>query len=117
MRGLFDGTSLERPVTCEACGLALDRCACPRNAEGRLLPPKLQPARVRREKRRGKVVTVIGGLDPAATDLAALMKELRTSLGTGGTIADGEIEVQGDHRDKVLANLIAKGYPAKFSGG
>jgi len=46
-----------------------------------------------------------------------LLKELRTTLGTGGTIAQNEIEVQGDHREKILANLIAKGYPAKGSGG
>lgn len=117
MSGLFAGTSLERPVTCERCGATLDRCACPRNATGKLTPPSLQPARVRREKRRGKVVTVVAGLDPSATDLAGLLKELRSSLGTGGTVSEGEIEVQGDHREKILANLIAKGYPAKASGG
>jgi len=117
MAGLFDGTNLQRPVTCELCGTPLARCKCPRNTAGKLTPPKLQLARVRREKRRGKLVTVIAGLDPAATDLPALLKELRTTLGTGGTIAQNEIEVQGDHREKILANLIAKGYPAKGSGG
>lgn len=117
MPGLFDGTPLQRPVTCERCGAPLDRCACPRNSAGKVLPPNLQQARVRREKRRGKLVTVIAGLDPVATDLAALLKELRTTLGTGGTVAGGEVEVQGDHRDKVLASLIAKGYPAKAAGG
>jgi translation initiation factor 1 len=117
MAGLFDGTSLQRPVTCERCGKALLACICPRGADGKVLLPKDQPARVRREQRRGKVVTVIAGLDPKASDLAGLLKQLKTTLGAGGTVADGEIEVQGDHRDKVVAWLIKKGYPAKSAGG
>lgn len=117
MAGLFHGTSLERPVTCERCEKTLDECRCPRSADGAVLPPKDQPARVRREKRRGKVVTVISGLDPVATDLQALLKAFRTALGAGGTIADGELELQGDHRDRILAELRAMGYPAKAAGG
>lgn len=117
MSGLFAGTSLQRPVTCERCGKALLACVCPRGADGKVLLPKDQPARVRREKRRGKVVTVIAGLDPKATDLAALLKQLKATLGAGGTVAEGEIEVQGDHREKVIAVLVKMGYPAKASGG
>lgn len=117
MAGLFDGTSLQRPVTCERCGKALLACVCPRGADGKVLLPKDQPARVRREKRRGKDVTVIAGLDPKASDLAGLLKQLKTTLGAGGTVADGEIEVQGDHRDKVVAWLVKMGYPAKSAGG
>lgn len=111
----LDGTRLERPVTCERCGLPHNGCDCPHDATGPVLPPSLQPARVRR--RRGKVVTVVAGLDPNATDLAALLKEWRATLGAGGTISEGEIEVQGDHRERILADLVAKGYPAKASGG
>lgn len=117
MSGLFAGTSLERPVTCERCGKALLACTCPRGSDGKVLLPKDQPARVRREKRRGKLVTVISGLDPKATDLHALLKSLKTTLGAGGTVADGEVEVQGDHRDKVIAVLVRMGYPAKGAGG
>lgn len=117
MAGLFDGTSLQRPVTCERCELPLDRCACPRAADGGVLLPKDQPARVRREKRRGKAVTVIAGLDPVATDLPAMLKQLKKSLGAGGTVADGEIEIQGDHRDKLVDLLKGLGYPAKPAGG
>jgi translation initiation factor 1 len=82
-----------------------------------VLLPAQQPARVRREKRRGKVVTVIAGLDPQASDLPAMLKHLRSTLGTGGTINEGEMELQGDHRDKVLDYLKSLGYPAKAAGG
>ncbi len=117
MSGLFAGTSLERPVTCERCGKALLACTCPRGADGKVLLPKDQAPRVRREKRRGKMVTVIAGLDAKATDLSALLKQLKSSLGAGGTIAEGEIEVQGDHKEKIIAVLVKMGYPAKGAGG
>ncbi len=117
MPGLFAGTPLERPVTCERCGKAVASCTCPRGQTGSVLLPKDQPARVQREKRRGKFVTVIMGLDPKASDLAALLKHFRTKLGTGGTATSDTIELQGDHRDKVIEHLKSLGYPARPSGG
>lgn len=115
--GLFHGTSLQRPVTCEHCGLPHAKCTCPRGKDGKILLPKDQPARVQREKRRGKWVTVISGIDPHATDLKALAKDLRSRLGAGGSVKDGLIEIQGDHKAKALETLTALGYPAKGSGG
>ncbi|MBC7771299.1 MAG: translation initiation factor [Pyrinomonadaceae bacterium] len=117
MSRLFSGTSLDRPLTCERCGEPLDRCACPRTSGGSILLPKDQQARVRREKRRGKFVTVISGLDPAASDLPGLLKTLRTKYGAGGTISDNELELQGDHKDKLIELLKSMGYPAKGAGG
>lgn len=121
MPGLFDGTPLERPVTCEHCRKPLAECACPRNARGELCLPKDQPARVQRERRRGKFTTVISGLDPDASDLPALLKELRKHLATGGSLAGSKdeptIELQGDHRDRLVDLLRERGYPAKPSGG
>jgi translation initiation factor 1 len=117
MPGLFDGTPLERPVTCDRCEKPLAECACPRDRSGKVLLTKDQPARVRREKRSGKTVTVIAGLDPRASDLPGLLRQFKTSLATGGTVAGGEIEVQGDHRDRVVALLKGLGYPAKPAGG
>ncbi len=118
MSGLFDGTSLERPVTCGVCDRPLARCACPRNEAGTVLLPKNQPARVAREKRRkGKTVTVVTGLDPVASNLAAILSQLKMACAAGGTINDGKIEVQGDHRDRALSILRDLGYPAKPSGG
>jgi len=118
MGGLFAGTSLERPVTCPRCELPLAKCRCPRDAKGEIKLPKDQSPRVRREKRRGKVVTVISGLDPKAADLAAMLKALRSSLGAGGTLTDdNELEIQGDHRDRLVKHLQELGYSAKASGG
>lgn len=117
MSGLFAGTSLERPVTCERCGKAVALCACPRSRTGKIVLPKDQAARVRREKRRGKMVTVIAGLDPDATDLAAMLKEFKAKFGAGGTVSEGEIELQGDHKDKVVEILVQRGYAAKGAGG
>jgi len=117
MPGLFDGSPLERPVTCPACGKARGDCACPRAASGQLCRPADQPARVGREKRRGKWVTVVTGLDPIATDLKALSKTLKARCSAGGSTTDDGIEVQGDHRDAIVAYLKTLGYPAKPSGG
>jgi len=106
MPGLFAGTSLERPVTCAVCEQPLDACRCPRDAAGNVLPPEKQTATVRMEKRgKGKVVTVISGLDPVATDLAALLKQLKGLVGAGGMVESGVVEIQGDHREKIAAKL------------
>jgi len=118
MAGLFSGTSLERPVTCERCSLPSPQCRCPRTRSGRILLPKDQPARVRRERRAGKFVTVIAGLDPDASDLRSLLSELKKSLATGGTISSGaEVELQGDHQSRIVDLLKSRGYPAKPAGG
>ncbi len=120
MSGLFAGTPLERPPTCERCGKPHAQCACPRGTDGKVLDPKAQQVRVRREQRRGKMVTVVAGLaprSPRTDDLPAMLGELKKSLATGGTVAGGTLELQGDHRDRIVAWLIAKGYPAKAAGG
>lgn len=115
--GLFDGTSLERPVTCERCGKPLAECGCPRNAAGEVTLAKDQPARVQREKRRGKWTTVVSGLDSSASDLPAMLKQFKTKLGVGGTVRDDGFELQGDVRDRLVTALKEAGYPAKAAGG
>ena len=118
MSGLFDGTPLECPVTCAACGRPRAQCACPRNQAGDVLLPKDQPARVGRERRRkGKTVTVIAGIDPVASDINALLARLKSACAAGGTINEGRIEIQGDHRERVVAILKELGYPARPTGG
>lgn len=82
-------------------------------------PRKLGTVKVGRETagRRGKGVTVISEvpLDEAALkELAAVLKQ---KCGTGGTVKDGRIEIQGDHRDRLIAELEKLGYKAKRSGG
>jgi translation initiation factor 1 len=122
MSGLFAGTPLERPTTCETCGLVHAKCVCPRGRDGRVLDPKNQPVRVRREKRGGKVVTVASGFSPRSDrtdDLPAMLVQFKKKFATGGKAdsGSGEIEIQGDHRDKLVAHLITLGYPAKAAGG
>ncbi|HEY2036303.1 MAG TPA: stress response translation initiation inhibitor YciH [Steroidobacteraceae bacterium] len=87
----------------------------PRNARA------AAPARVRvgREVagRGGKGVSVISGLPLAAADLAALATRLKRLCGAGGAVREGVIEIQGDHRDRLVAELRLLGYDAKRSGG
>jgi translation initiation factor 1 len=82
-------------------------------------PPRQQTARIARDRkrRRGKTVTVISGLRHDDATLEALLRTLKQQLGTGGTLKDGEIEIQGDHRERVAAALSALGYKVKFAGG
>ncbi len=79
------------------------------------------PARVRvgRETagRSGKGVSVISGLPLAAPELEALASRLKRLCGAGGAAKDGLIEIQGDHRDRLVAELRKLGYEAKRSGG
>ncbi len=115
--GLFDGTPLEQAVTCEHCGKTHALCDCPRGADGKVKLPREQAARVHREKRRGKWTTVVTGLDASATDLKGLLKELKGKLGAGGTTTEDGVEVQGDHKEKVIEVLKRKGYAVKGAGG
>lgn len=117
MPGLFAGTSLEQPVTCAVCGQPTDACGCPRDAVGNVCRSQDQPARVQREKRRGKWTTVVLGLDPAASDLPAMFKVVKKQCSAGGTVTAYGFEVQGDHRDRLVDWLKAQGYPAKPAGG
>jgi translation initiation factor 1 len=75
--------------------------------------------RVSRESkgRGGKTVTVVKGLPLDAMALALLGKQLRTACGSGGTARDGVIEVQGDHCERVMAELQKQGYAPKRAGG
>jgi translation initiation factor 1 len=113
--GLFAGTALERPVTCERCEQPLDHCRCPRRADGAILLPAQQTATIRSEKRgKGKLVTAVAGLDPHASNLTELLKSLKSSCGAGGRLEAGVIELQGDHRAAVEARLREEGYKTRL---
>ncbi len=75
--------------------------------------------RVSRETkgRAGKGVTLVKGLPLGLAELTALGKQLKAACGSGGTVKDGVIEVQGDHVERVMAALTTHGYVVKRSGG
>jgi translation initiation factor 1 len=70
-----------------------------------------------RKRRRGKTVTVVGGLRHDPATLETLLRTLKQQCGAGGTLKDGELEIQGDHRERVAAALAALGYKIKQVGG
>jgi translation initiation factor 1 len=83
------------------------------------LPPRRQTARIALDKshRRGKAVTIVSSLVLSEADMEALARSLKTLCGAGGTVKDGTIEIQGDHRDKIAAHLAGLGYKVKRVGG
>lgn len=83
------------------------------------LPPNQQNLRVEatRSGRKGKTVTIIRGFQAKPETLTDLLKKLKTLCGAGGTVKDNEIEIQGDHRQKIVPFLVQLGYKAKASGG
>ena len=70
-----------------------------------------------RKGRKGKSVTVLRGLAGAAPERKVLLKQLKSRLGTGGALKEGVIEIQGDHRDRVINILEKLGHKAKKAGG
>ena len=101
---------------CPACGNAIGNCTC------RSKKPAVQGdgiVRVGRETkgRRGKTVTVINGVPLDHNRLLKLTQELKQQCGSGGTVKDSVIEIQGDHREKLAEGLKQRGYTVKRSGG
>jgi translation initiation factor 1 len=102
---------------CPNCQRAVAECVCRRGTPGK--PTADGVVRVSRETqgRKGKGVTVITGLALPAPELEALATELKKCCGSGGTVAAGRIEIQGDHRDRLVTELGRRGWQAKRAGG
>ncbi|MBN8580783.1 MAG: translation initiation factor [Anaerolineae bacterium] len=85
----------------------------------RSLPPQQQTAYLHRESggRGGKVVSVVKNLVLTEEDLKTLAKKLKQECGTGGTVKDGMIEIQGEHRQRMAEVLQKLGYKTKIAGG
>jgi len=83
------------------------------------LPPQQQTIYLHRESkgRGGKGVTLLKGLALSEPDLAALCKTLKQACGTGGTVKEGVIEIQGEQREKIAGLLTKLGYKVKVAGG
>jgi translation initiation factor 1 len=96
------------------------RCRRSKPAQATVIAPKVDGiVRVGRETkgRKGKGITVVAGLPITGTELEVLATRLKKRCGSGGTVRDGVIEIQGDHRDVLVAELAALGYVARRSGG
>jgi len=107
--------STESGRMCPACRQAVGACQCKAQA----LPKGDGVVRVSRQSkgRGGKTVTLVKGLALDAAALAALGKTLRSACGSGGTVKDGVIEIQGDHCDRVIDTLKQQGHDPKRAGG
>ena len=101
---------------CPRCGRPAAHCICRPESQ---VPKGDGVVRVGRETkgRKGKGVTVITGVPLGEGDLAALATRLKKRCGSGGTVKDGVIEIQGDQRDVVIAELTALGLKVKRVGG
>jgi translation initiation factor 1 len=108
-------TDSGRVTTCPTCGQPYKNCRCDQSTA----PTKKSDGIVRvmrdRKQRGGKTVTVVTGLPHDV--LTTMGQQLKKLCGSGGTIKEGNIEIQGDHCDKVMAKLTELGYKVKRAGG
>jgi translation initiation factor 1 len=107
---------------CPECGKAQAQCACPSKAQASAQAARAKSDGVVRvsldsKGRGGKSVTVVRGVAVDGAALLALGKQLKAACGSGGTVKDGVIEVQGDHVATVIAALQKLGHTVKRAGG
>lgn len=107
--------STDQGRMCPDCRQSAEACTCgaPHTPAGDGV------VRVSRETkgRKGKGVTLVTGVPLAGDPLKALAKQLKAKCGTGGTVKDGVIEIQGDHRDLLVSLLKEQGWTVKRAGG
>jgi len=91
---------------CPICGLPKDLCVCSE------IEKEQQRIRIRLETRKfGRPTTIVDGINDKNTNLASLAQKLKNACACGGTAKNGQIMLQGDHREKVRQYLIKLGYP------
>lgn len=101
---------------CPGCSKPITQCGC---SQAGMPPAGDGVVRVGRETkgRKGKCVTVVTGLALDAEAFRDLAKELKRICGSGGTVKKGVIEIQGDHRERLAAELKLRGYVVRSAGG
>ena len=100
---------------CPGCGWPADNCQCSSQRAGTAPVPARIVAKLRIEKsgRGGKTVTVVYGLPENGEFLKELSQELKRACGTGGTVVEGGVELQGDRRERARDVLVKRGYVVK----
>ncbi|WP_028582184.1 translation initiation factor Sui1 [Desulfogranum japonicum] len=101
---------------CPLCGISKAQCICRKQLQA---PSQDGVVRISRQTkgRKGSGVCLVTGIPLAEKDLKALAKRLKQRCGTGGTVKNGVIEIQGDHRQVLLTALKDMGYEVKLAGG
>ena len=109
---------------CPTCGKPVAKCACRKGKKKQKTPaqPLSKPDGIVRigrstKGRRGKGVTMVAGIPLSADELKEVAQTLKGRCGAGGTVKDGVIEIQGEHRETLQKALEAMGYKVKQSGG
>jgi len=98
---------------CPTCGWPADRCRCSSGFDQALPDRVTAKLRLESKGRGGKSVTVVDGLPRNAAFLEELLRSLKRSLGTGGTVRGGALELQGDRRDALRGLLAERGFTVK----
>lgn len=109
--------SSEQGEICSVCGLAKSKCACAERKQNEIKGNGNVKIRRETKGRGGKTVTTISGLALPQSKLQEMVTAFKKRCGTGGTVSDGVIEIQGDHRDTLLVELEKRGIKAKLAGG
>ena len=112
--------STESGRICPSCKKPVAECTCKKKKPKSPVKIKFDGIiRVQREVkgRKGKTVTTVSGFPMSANELKILATELKRRCGTGGSVKDGIIIIQGDHRSTLIAELTNRGYTAKLAGG
>jgi translation initiation factor 1 len=106
----------ERGRICPKCGKPIAGCGC---AKKQARPAGDGIVHVGRETKghKGKTVTLVSGVVLPEEALRTLLTELKRQCGAGGSLQDGVIEIQGDHRTTILEELKKRGFTARKSGG
>ncbi len=112
--------STESGKICPSCQKPLSECACKKKKSRSQTNIKYDGIiRIQREVkgRKGKTVTTVSGFQLADDELKNLATQLKRRCGTGGSVKDGVIMIQGDHRNTLIIELKNRGFKAKISGG
>ena len=113
-KGLVYSTEVGK--VCPKCGHPAKACRC---SQQKMVAAADGVVRISRQTkgRKGSGVTIITGLPLEEADLKKYAKQLKQKCGSGGTVKDGVVEIQGDHRSLLLDCLLSSGYKAKLAGG